>query len=47
MTLWTDLLFGNWIGIMSLIAVFGTLATGIFIITMAYRKSRPENDKKK
>lgn len=40
MELWIDLLFGNWIGILSLLAVFGTLATGIFIVTMAYRKSR-------
>ncbi len=39
MELWMELLFGNWIGILSLAAVFGTLATGAVILTMLYRKS--------
>ena len=39
MELWIDLLFGNWIGILSLAAVFGTLATGIYIVWMLYRNS--------
>jgi len=39
MELWMDLLFGNWIGILSIAAVLGTLATGIVVITILYRKS--------
>lgn len=43
MELWMELLFGNWIGILSLAAVFGTLATGAFILTMVYRKSHDKD----
>lgn len=40
MELWMDLLFGNWIGILSILAVLGTLATGAFVLTMVFTKSR-------
>jgi hypothetical protein len=39
MELWIDLLFGNWIGILSIATVLGTLATGAFVLTLVYRKS--------
>ncbi len=39
MELWMDLLFGNWIGFLSLITVFGALATVVFVLSMLYRKS--------
>ena len=39
MELWMDLLFGNWIGILSMAALAGTLATFIFILVLIYRKS--------
>ncbi len=39
MELWMDLLFGNWIGILSLITIFGAFATVVFILSLLYRKS--------
>jgi len=39
MELWMDLLFGNWIGILSLITVFGAFTTVVFVLSMLYRKS--------
>ena len=39
MELWMDLLFGNWIGILSIVTVLGSFATAAFILTMLYRKS--------
>jgi len=39
MDLWMDLLFGNWIGILSMLTVLGSFATVAFILTMLVRKS--------
>ncbi len=39
MELWMDLLFGNWIGILSMATVFGAFATVTFILILLYRKS--------
>jgi hypothetical protein len=43
MELWIDLLFGNWIGILRLAAVSGTLATGALFLTMIYKKSHEKD----
>jgi uncharacterized membrane protein len=40
MELWMDLLFGNWVGLLSVITVVSTLAIVVFILTMFYVKSR-------
>ncbi len=39
MELWMELLFGNWIGILSLATVLGSFATVTFILILLYRKS--------
>ncbi len=39
MELWVDLLFGNWIGILSVLTILGSFLTVAFIMTMLYRKS--------
>ncbi len=39
MELWMDLLFGNWIGLLSVITVGVTLGIIIFIVAMFYIKS--------
>lgn len=39
MELWMDLLFGNWIGILSMLTIFGSFATVVFVLTLLYRKS--------
>ena len=42
MDLWMDLLFGNWIGILSMVTVLGSFLTVAFILTMLYRKSHKQ-----
>ncbi len=42
MALWMDLMFGNWIGIISMITVFGALATVLYISFMLYNKSHED-----
>lgn len=39
MELWMDLLFGNWIGIISMITVIGALVTILTLVTILYKKS--------
>lgn len=39
MDLWIDLLFGNWIGILSIATVLGSFLTVTFLLLMLYRKS--------
>lgn len=39
MELWMDLLFGNWIGLMSVITVGLSFAVIVFIVVMFYIKS--------
>ena len=39
MDLWMDLLFGNPVGLMSLLVVFGTIIVAIVLFTMLIRKS--------
>ena len=39
MDLWMDLLFGNPVGLMSMIVVFGTIIIAIVLFTMLIRKS--------
>lgn len=39
MELWMDLLFGNPIGILSMITVFGALIIILVLVTMLYKKS--------
>ena len=39
---WLDLLFGNSVGLMSIIAIFGTIAVAAFLITMLVVKSSEE-----
>lgn len=36
---WIDLLFGNSVGLMSMIVVFGTIAVAAFLVTMLVVKS--------
>ena len=36
---WIDLLFGNSVGLMSMIVVFGTIAIAAFLVTMLVVKS--------
>ena len=36
---WLNLLFGNSIGLMSMIVVFGTIAVAAFLVTMLIFKS--------
>jgi hypothetical protein len=42
MDLWVNLLFGNWIGILSMATIFGTLSIGAFVLTLLYRKSHSD-----
>lgn len=44
MELWVDLLFGNWIGILSIATVLGSFLTVSFLMLMLYKKS---HEKKK
>jgi hypothetical protein len=39
MDLWMDLLFGNPVGLMSMLVVFGTIIVAIVLFTMLIRKS--------
>jgi len=39
MELWMGLLFGNPVGLLSMIVVFGTIAVAIFLVTMLVVKS--------
>ncbi len=39
MQLWLDLLFGNPIGILSLVTVFGSIAIIVFILRMVIRNA--------
>ena len=39
MDLWMDLLFGNPVGLMSMLVVFGTIIIAIVLFTMLIRKS--------
>jgi len=42
MELWMDLLFGNWIGILSMVTILGSFATVVFVLALLYRKSHAE-----
>ncbi len=42
MELWMDLLFGNWVGVLSLLTVFTTISIIGFILFMFYRKSHDD-----
>lgn len=44
MAFWLDLMFGNWIGLLSMIAIFSTLGIGSYIMWIFYVKSgeKPE-----
>lgn len=42
MELWVDLLFGNWIGILSMVTILGSFLTVAFIMVLLYRKSHEE-----
>ncbi len=44
MELWMDLLFGNPIGLFSMIAIFGTMLTGIVLGIMFIVKSHKKSD---
>ncbi len=39
---WLDLLFGNSVGLMSMIVIFGTIAVAAFLVTMLVVKSSEE-----
>lgn len=39
---WLDLLFGNSVGVMSMIVIFGTIAVAAFLVTMLVVKSSEE-----
>jgi hypothetical protein len=39
MNLWVDLLFGNWIGLLSLITVFGSIAVVAYLGVMLTRNA--------
>lgn len=41
MELWMDLLFGNWIGLLSLISIAVTLGVGLFFLFWFLSKSKP------
>ncbi|MCL1079347.1 DUF3149 domain-containing protein [Parashewanella spongiae] len=39
MAFWLDLMFGNWIGLLSMIVIFSTLGIVSYILWMFYVKS--------
>jgi hypothetical protein len=39
---WIDLMFGNSVGLMSMIVIFGTIAIAAFLVTMLVVKSSEE-----
>lgn len=41
MELWLDLLFGNWIGLLSMLVIFFMLGMVAFFITFFVNKSKP------
>ncbi|MGB0894811.1 MAG: DUF3149 domain-containing protein [Parashewanella sp.] len=42
MAFWLDLMFGNWIGLLSMIVIFSTLGIVSYILWMFYKKSGDE-----
>ncbi|WP_133408035.1 DUF3149 domain-containing protein [Parashewanella tropica] len=42
MAFWLDLMFGNWIGLLSMIVIFSTLGIVSYILWMFVVKSRTE-----
>lgn len=45
MDLWINLLFGNWIGVLSLLTVFGSISIVAYIMTMAVRRGMKHDQK--
>ncbi|MEQ8289871.1 MAG: DUF3149 domain-containing protein [Gammaproteobacteria bacterium] len=43
MELWLNLLFGNPVGLASMIVIFATIAIVCYILYMLYDKSKPKN----
>ncbi|MEA3292277.1 MAG: DUF3149 domain-containing protein [Pseudomonadota bacterium] len=42
MSLWADLLFGNWIGLLSMFTIFFILGMGVFFVWYFLSKSKPK-----
>ena len=45
MELWLDLLFGNWIGLLSMLVIFFMLGMAAFFIAFFVSKSKPADSK--
>ncbi len=45
MELWMDLLFGNWIGLLSMFTISFVLVMMAYLWTMFIKKSRPNADR--
>jgi hypothetical protein len=45
MELWLDLLFGNWIGLLSMLVIFFMLGMVAFFVTFFVAKSKPTDSK--
>ncbi|MBM7071305.1 DUF3149 domain-containing protein [Shewanella sp. OPT22] len=45
MAFWLDLMFGNWIGLLSMIVIFSTMGIVSYILWMFVQKSAQEPEK--